>query len=118
MERDCLNCGEKVIGRADKKFCSDQCRSQYNNLQYQEVTAYMRSVINILRKNRKILSTLNPNGKARVKRSELLLLGFDFKFFTNIYRTKAGKTYYFCFDQGILKIDEEYYALVERQEFV
>ena len=78
----------------------------------------MRSVINALRKNRKVLASLNPNGKAKVKRSELLLLGFDFKYFTNIYQTKTGNTYYFCFDQGFLKIDDEYYALVVRQEFV
>lgn len=30
-EKTCLECGEKIIGRADKKFCSDQCRISYNN---------------------------------------------------------------------------------------
>ena len=118
MERECLNCGEKVIGRADKKFCSDQCRSYYNNSQNQEENVYIRSVITTLRKNRKVLAALNPKGKTKVKRSELLLHGFDFKFFTNVYRTKTGNTYYFCFDQGFLKIDDEHYALVIRQEFV
>ncbi len=118
MEKACLHCGDKVIGRADKKFCSDQCRSQYNNSHQTEDNTLIRSVVNTLKKNRKILATLNPRGKAKVRRSELLNRGFDFKYFTNIYRTKTGNVYYFCFDQGFLKIDEEYYALVVRQEFV
>jgi len=31
QQRNCPECGEKIIGRADKKFCSDQCRNSYNN---------------------------------------------------------------------------------------
>lgn len=29
--RVCPVCGEKITGRIDKKFCSDDCRSFYNN---------------------------------------------------------------------------------------
>jgi len=118
MEKLCLNCGEKVIGRSDKKFCSDQCRSTYYNQQNQETNSFIRSVINILKKNRRILAELNPKGKAKVKMTDLLLRGFDFKYYTNVYKTKTGNVYFFCFDQGYLKIDDEYYALVVRQEFV
>ena len=118
MEKFCLNCGEKVIGRSDKKFCSDQCRSAYYNQNNQEENSFVRGVVNILKKNRRILAALNPNGKARVRQSELLQQGFDFKYVTNIYKTKTGNEYFFCFDQGYLKIDDEYYALVVRQEFV
>ncbi len=118
MEKVCLNCGEKVIGRSDKKFCSDQCRSAYYNSQNQEETAYIRKVTNILKKNRKVLAELNPKGKAKVRYSDLTSLGFDFKYYTNVYKTKTGNEYFFCFDQGYLKIDDEYLALVVRQEFV
>lgn len=31
MEKNCPECGDKIIGRADKKFCSDACRNAYNN---------------------------------------------------------------------------------------
>ncbi|MBO7563018.1 MAG: DUF2116 family Zn-ribbon domain-containing protein [Bacteroidales bacterium] len=29
--RKCPTCGRDVIGRADKRFCSDECRIFYNN---------------------------------------------------------------------------------------
>ena len=31
MEKNCLECGTRIIGRADKKFCNDSCRNSYNN---------------------------------------------------------------------------------------
>ena len=31
MEKQCLECGDKIVGRIDKKFCSDGCRNAYNN---------------------------------------------------------------------------------------
>jgi len=29
--RKCPSCGREVVGRSDKKFCSDECRVFYNN---------------------------------------------------------------------------------------
>ena len=29
--KTCLNCGEEINGRVDKKFCCDYCRNHYNN---------------------------------------------------------------------------------------
>lgn len=78
----------------------------------------MRNVNNILRKNRRILASLNPDGKARIGRDRLLNKGFKFSYFTNTYETKSGKTYFFCYEQGYLPIDFDYYALVIRQDYV
>lgn len=49
-EKVCLECGEKIKGRADKKFCSDQCRVAYNNKLNRDETNYMNNVVNLLRK--------------------------------------------------------------------
>jgi hypothetical protein len=78
----------------------------------------MRNVNNILRKNRRILEKYNPDGKSKVSKSKLLEDGFKFRYFTNVYETKSGKTYYFCYEQGYLPIDNDWYALVVRQEYV
>ncbi|HRZ33187.1 MAG TPA: DUF2116 family Zn-ribbon domain-containing protein, partial [Flavobacterium sp.] len=44
--KNCLECGEKIIGREDKKFCSDGCRNSYNNKINKDSTNLMRNINN------------------------------------------------------------------------
>jgi predicted nucleic acid-binding Zn ribbon protein len=113
--KTCLECGEKIVGREDKKFCSDGCRNAYNNKMNKDSTNFMRNVNNKLRKNYRILSTLNVEGKSKTTRAKLLSKGFDFDFFTNILQTKTGNTYYFLYDQGYLSLENDYYMLVKKE---
>jgi hypothetical protein len=114
-KRKCPECGEIYSGRVDKKFCSDQCRNTFNNRQNSDHTNFVRNVNNILRKNRRILMELNPNEKARVHKGKLSEKGFDFRYFTSIYTTRKGVTYYFCYEYGYLPIEGDYYFLVINQ---
>ena len=114
MQKTCLECGEKVIGRIDKKFCGDYCRNVYNNNLNKDSRNLIRNVNNKLRKNYRILEKLNPNEKTRSSKSRLLANGFDFQYFTSIYTTKSGNVYYFVYDQGYLPLEGDYYALVKR----
>ena len=106
------------MGRADKKFCSDQCRSAYNNRANADATNFVRNINNILRKNRRILAELNPKGKNKIHKDKLLEKGFNLNYYTNVYTTKAGKQYHFCYEQGYLALDNDYFALVIRQKYV
>lgn len=115
-EKVCLECGGKITGRADKKFCSDQCRVTYNNKLNRDETAYMNNVTNILRKNRRILLDLNTTGKTKVNRDKLNEKGFDFNYFTSEYVTKEGAVYHFCYEQGYLAMDKNWYLLVVKKE--
>ena len=116
MDRKCLECGDALHGRSDKKFCSDACRNAYNNkLKSTYGNHYIRRVNGKLMKNRNIMTGLNPGGKTSVHRSKLLKKGFDFEFYTNQYITKAGTVYYFCYDQGYLPLDNGFYMLVSRK---
>lgn len=115
MAKNCLECGEKIVGRIDKKFCSDACRNAYNNKLNKDSKNLIRNVNNRLRKNYRILESLNPNQKSKASRSKLIEKGFDFNYVTTIYTTKAGKTYYFVYDQGYLPLEDDYYALVKRE---
>lgn len=117
-KKNCLECGEEFLGRVDKKFCSDNCRSAYNNKMNSDATNFVRNINNILRKNRRILAQLNPYGKAKVHKDKLLELGFKFSYFTNQYQTKSGNVYHFCYEQGYLELSNNYYSLVIRQEYV
>jgi hypothetical protein len=116
MEKICLSCGETLVGRSDKKFCNDSCRNNYHHQQNSEEINFIRSINNILRKNRAILSQRNPEGKARVKRSTLDKSGFNFKYFTHTYTTKEGRVYYFVYDQGYVQVEGEYLTLVQNHE--
>ena len=116
--KTCLNCDEEIKGRTDKKFCSDYCRNQYHNSQNRDTNNYVRNINNILRKNRRILAELNPEGKANVTKNKMQERGFNFNYFTNIYNTKTGKTYYFCYEQGYLAVENDYYILVRKKDYV
>ncbi|MCK9612740.1 MAG: hypothetical protein PHR81_00345 [Bacteroidales bacterium] len=111
-KRTCLECGEEFSGRIDKKFCSDMCRNAYNNKLNSDNTNLVRNINNILRKNRRILQSLNKAEKTKVHRKKLVEKGFDFNHFTNIYRTQKGSQYYFCYEQGYLPLDNDFYFLV------
>lgn len=114
MDKTCLECGDKIVGREDKKFCSDGCRNAYNNKINKDSTNFMRNVNNKLRKNYRILSELNPEEKSKTTKSKLLSKGFDFEFFTSILNTNTGNTYYFVYDQGYRFLDSDFYMLVKK----
>jgi predicted nucleic acid-binding Zn ribbon protein len=113
MEKKCPECGDPIHGRADKKFCSDQCRNAFNNRAKSTAgMAYVRKINGILARNRNILEAMNPDGKISLHKSKLYKKGFNTDYFTHIYKTRAGKMYYFCYDQGYMEISDEYYVLV------
>lgn len=117
MKKNCLECGDELFGRIDKKFCSDQCRNSYNNKLNSDSTNYIRNTNKILRRNRRILEGLVPNDKAKVSRDKLIEKGFSFNYHTSTYTTKDKRTYYFCYDFGYLELEKEWFALVKKKDW-
>jgi hypothetical protein len=115
MKKNCLECGEPLQGRIDKKFCSDYCRNTYNNKVNKDSKNLIRNINNRLRKNYKVLSELNTTGKTKVTRRRLIDHNFDFHYFTSIYTTKKGNTYYYIYDQGYLELENDYYLLIQKE---
>ena len=118
ITKNCLNCARGLKGRIDKKFCDDSCRNNYNNQQKSNDTNYMRTVVNALRKNRKILQDLIPASEEfhKTTQERMIEKGFLFKYHTHIYKNKKGDVYYFCFDYGYLPLDNDWYLVVNRKE--
>lgn len=116
--RKCLECNEGLIGRKDQKFCSDYCRNTFNNRLNEDVNANVRRINRILKKNRRIISELLAKNQALKQGVELAEEGFNFHYYTNIYQTQKGQTYYFCYDLGYFKIRENKYKLVEKLDFI
>lgn len=111
MERVCLDCGAKLLGRSDKKFCSDQCRNNYNNRLSRDQNNYVRNVHSQLRRNRKILADIFEEGHHRIHRDALMAQGFNFIFLTHLVETTGGQRWSYCFEYGYREEDNGYLDL-------
>lgn len=118
LTRSCASCGKVIKGRSDKKFCDDYCRNNHNNTLNSDTSAFMRTVNNLLRKNRRILQELLPVGEDVIKlpKSKLALLGFNFQYFTHLYTTRKSTVYHFCYEYGYLLLEGEWVLLVKKKE--
>ena len=116
MDRLCLDCEAVLRGRADKKFCDDQCRSNYNNKLKLRDHGLVKKINQILTINRKLLREENPSGKAKVKREKLAKKGFDFDYHTHHYTTNTGNAYVFCYEYGYLLLENDEVLLVKKEQ--
>lgn len=103
----CLDCGMKLKGRKDKKFCDNYCRNHYNNVLNRDRDAVLKKINNILKRNEAILKRLNQNGVTRLTQNMLIAAGFDFNFFTHQVQAGTGETYNCCYHYGYRIINEE-----------
>ena len=103
--RKCAQCDEPITGRADKRFCSDQCRFLYNSSKRLKAEAPILKANSTLRKNRSILKSLCPEGKATVKREVMEAMGYDFTMFSSVFTTRRGM-YYICYEYAFTPIVE------------
>ena len=77
MENNCLYCQQPLKGRADKKFCDDQCKSAYHNKNQHSKEVYIKTINKQLRANRTALRKACPAGKATVRKDFLIKLGMN-----------------------------------------
>lgn len=113
MKKPCIECSEEFLGRVDKRFCSDQCRSAYNNRLNTDGSKLIKNINNTLRKNRRILQELNPDGKVTTHKSKLDLKGFSYQYHTHTYTAKNGNIYFYCYDYGYMVLDNDFYLLIK-----
>jgi hypothetical protein len=114
--KTCLECHSTFRGRIDKKFCSDQCRSTFNNRLNAEQTQFVRRINFILRKNRRILMELSTQGKSKVEKDKLRTKGFDFRYFTSTHVTNEGSQYIYCYDQAYVPLEKDCYLLISAKK--
>jgi len=123
MKRICPVCHTEFDGRADKKFCCDQCRNTYNNQLKQEDNNLTYKTNRLLKKNRQILADMyqkidKPDKERHsVLKEKMVKDGFKFDYMTNIYRTKTDKIYYYCYDYGYYT-DNDFVVIVRKKEYV
>lgn len=107
--KHCLSCGDPIKGRSDKKYCNDYCRNAYNNQLKASGDNLVRCINKSLGRNRRILKTLlgDTINTLKTTKENLVRQGFHFNFFTHIYNTKNGKTYFYCYEFGWLPLEND-----------
>lgn len=116
-QKKCLACDKKLNGRADKKFCNDYCRNNYNNSLKSANSTLVRNINNALLKNRRILeSVVGTEELTKLPKEKLQQQGFTFKYITHTYTNKKGNVYFFCYEYGYLPLEGDWYLVVKRKE--
>lgn len=106
--RCCLECGEPLKGRSDKKFCCDYCRNVYNNRRNCGRRRLMDGVNRKLSHNYRLLENLEGN---RTRLSSLEKEGFARQFYTGSGGFWTFR-YFECYDMryrisfGYLKVSK------------
>lgn len=116
MANLCLECGDKIIGRIDKKYCNDGCRNAYNNKHNRDSTNLMRNINRRLRMNYKILNELNfKEGKTKAQQEFLEKQGYQMEYFTHFKTYKNGSEYRFIYNIGYKLLDDGWLLVVRNE---
>lgn len=98
MERKCIHCGAPFQGRMDKKFCCDDCRTEYHNKIRRQREKGLREINHILSQNWRILSAQLRKGRRLISVSELAAHDFNFEIYTSMRKTFPGRRIYGCYN--------------------
>jgi len=96
----CLDCGLRLKGREDKKFCSVHCRTHYHNVCNKNSNSVLREINSILKRNTNILKKLSESRVTKLTRNRLSASGFNFDFFTHQEYGLNGEVYNYCYEYG------------------
>lgn len=116
----CRACGKPLIGRRDKKYCDDYCRSRFNNRLNNVDEVPVKAINQVLRKNRQILHAVLlavDKSTCRITGRQLQERGFNFHYFTHLYHTNKGDTYHYCYDYGYRVLEENWYMIVKIRKY-
>jgi len=121
MELDnCQYCDKQLRGRRDKKFCDTECRASYHNSNRAAHEKEIIKIQSILRNNRRIFKTLSPEGKTTVRKELIDNMGYQYQYFTSIFKSKKN-IYYLVFDYGfgpIIQNNIQKVLIIKKQNYM
>lgn len=100
--KECLNCGSHIIGRADKKFCCGDCRSLHHAKCRRRRHTRIKNVNRILHRNWSVLNRISKNDPILIPQTQLVEEGFDFHYFTQVKVRPDGQVGVYCYDLGYI----------------
>lgn len=104
--RTCRLCGATLMGRSDKKFCDDHCRSQHYHKQHQSQSPLIRFINKQLKHNRNVLFHFYHSLCTPVISLDVLVkLGFQPEYHTHVCILKNGRELRMYYDFGYVLKD-------------
>lgn len=113
----CLECGKVFYGRADKKFCSKECKNRYHNNAIKELGSLRSRVYERLCANHDILLSLARKGIESAPMEELMKIGFDPRFVTGHRQGMYKHDEYLCFDMHYYRTPSRIFKLRQGEPF-
>lgn len=118
--KTCLQCQKPILGRADKLFCDAQCRNAYHNRIKHGTEQYIKLINSGIRKNRRILKTLAPIGKAIVRKDIMDAMGYNFNHFSGLFHSSKF-VYYMNYEYGIRALmdnGKQKVQIIQKQDYM
>jgi len=106
MKPKCLECHTPLLGRSDKKFCDNLCRTAHHNKIQHRENIEIRKTISILTKNRSILKQIFESGETIVSLKYIEIKGFRKEYFTQFHMVNDKMGAKHCFDYSYIEIEE------------
>lgn len=94
----CLECGEPIYGRADKKFCDCNCRNRWHSRLRSDQNPRLKTTLSILTRNYGILESIYDMHTASCPAEVLERMGFRQEYVTHSPIKKGKHLEYRCFD--------------------
>ncbi len=106
--KTCKSCKRKVIGRADKIFCSLKCKNNYHKILREYTAKFTEKIDKILHRNHSILSEVLTTKKKKilVKRIVLEQKKFQFNYHTHLYVNSKEKTYHYLYNTAWMEFSD------------
>jgi hypothetical protein len=94
----CLMCGRLDYGRADKKFCSPECKNAWHNALTKKSRLYRNRILTALGRNYTILNESLDRGELSIDMMTLEDRGFRPCYVTGYQPVRYGHDTFRCFD--------------------
>lgn len=112
--KTCLQCERQFRGRADKRYCSDACRAQFNNLQRRVNPSTQQCIHQYLKENHRILQELlQRKNTLQISEMQLTELGFRARYITHWINVHEPPIRFGCYEYEWKKMEN---GMVEIQK--
>ncbi len=106
----CSICSAEIVGRRDKIFCSQKCKSFYHRHRKKQHQSITNPVDKMLHRNWVILQEYYERINKRkffIPKAELVKEGFKLDYHTTSQKNKKGKTYYYIYNFGWMDFSDK-----------